>query len=303
MRIAFILFVLLQLHVVSRCQQIIPLYEGNIINSIQTPDEESIKEEGGIARISNISRPTLTTYIPAKPSAKGTAVIICPGGGYAINAIGHEGTMVAKKLNEAGITAFVLKYRLPSNKTMQNPEIGPLQDAQQAIKIVRSRAKEWGINAERIGIMGFSAGGHLASTAATHFTKSYIDNPSKISLRPDFMILLYPVISFQDSICHKGSRQRLIGEKPTPENIMLFSNELQVTSDTPPSFLVHASDDASVKPANSILFYLALLKYKVPSELHIYQNGGHGFGLTNKATKDQWFERCLAWLSANKWLE
>ena len=210
---------------------------------------------------------------------------------------------MARKFNEMGVAAFVLKYRIPNDATMINREIGPLQDAQQAIRMVRQRASEWKVKPNRIGIMGFSAGGHLASTAGTHFNNAVIENPGGVSLRPDFLILIYPVISFQDSIGHIGSRDQLIGKKPTAEKINFYSNELQVTKNTPPTFLVHASDDKGVKSENSIVFYQNLIKNKVPAEMHLYQGGGHGFGLNNKTTKDLWMDRCEAWLSMNDWLK
>ena len=284
-------------------QKIIPLYEGEIPNSKAAPDEEKFEDTNGIARISKISRPTLSVYLPPQEKSTGAAVIICPGGGYWINAISHEGTDVARKFNEMGVAAFVLKYRIPNDATMINREIGPLQDAQQAIRMVRQRASEWKVKPNRIGIMGFSAGGHLASTAGTHFNNAVIENPGGVSLRPDFLILIYPVISFQDSIGHIGSRDQLIGKKPTAEKINFYSNELQVTKNTPPTFLVHASDDKGVKSENSIVFYQNLIKNKVPAEMHLYQGGGHGFGLNNKTTKDLWMDRCEAWLSMNDWLK
>lgn len=183
--------------------------------------------------------------------------------------------------------------------TIVNREIGPLQDAQQAIKMVRQRAKEWNVDVNRIGIMGFSAGGHLASTAGTHFEKAVIPDSGTISLRPDFMILIYPVISFNDKITHMGSRDNLIGKQPSAEKIIEYSNELQVTAKTPPTFLVHASDDDAVKASNSVDFYESLLRYKVPAELHIYQKGGHGFGMNNKTTDDQWIDRCKNWMKSS----
>ena len=162
-----------------------------------------------------VSRPSLTIFLPPKEKATGAAVIICPGGGYANLAMGYEGTDVARRFNESGIAAFVLKYRIPNDSTMIDKEIGPLQDAQRALLLVRSRADEWGIDSNRIGIMGFSAGGHLASTAGTHFQKNYIANPDHITLRPDFMILIYPVISFNTPIAHMGSEQNLLGHHPS----------------------------------------------------------------------------------------
>ena len=297
----FFLATFLMTSITLSAQKVIPLYEGEIPNSRPGPDEEKT-ETDGIVRISKISKPTLSVYLPSLEKSTGAAVIICPGGGYWINAISHEGTDVAKKFNEIGMAAFVLKYRIPNDATMINREVGPLQDAQQAIKLVRLRAEEWKVDPNRIGIMGFSAGGHLASTAGTHFNNAVIENPKNISLRPDFMILIYPVISFQDSIGHLGSRDQLIGKKPTMEKINFYSNELQVTKNTPPTFLVHASDDNGVKSENSIVFYQQLIRNHVPAEMHLYQGGGHGFGLNNKTTKDNWMDRCEAWLAMNGWL-
>jgi acetyl esterase/lipase len=227
--------------------------------------------------------------------------VVCPGGGYGINAIKHEGTDVAELLISRGIAAFVLKYRLPNEKTMKDKSIGPLQDAQQAILLVRKRAKEWNVDPSKIGIAGFSAGGHLASTAGTHFQKSLVENPGHISVRPDFMILLYPVISFSDEIGHIGSRTNLLGDSPSTELIKLYSNELQVTDQTPPTFLMHAGDDESVKVSNSLRFYEALNQNGVPSELFIFPKGGHGFGLINPTSPDRWMDRCLDWMKSNGW--
>ncbi len=284
-------------------QTTIDLYPKEIPNSKPSGNDETTEVRDGISLVSKITRPTLTIYLPLKEKAGGTAVIICPGGGYWVNAISHEGMDVAKQFVEMGVTAFVVKYRIPNDATMIRKEIGPLQDAQQAIKIVRQRASEWNINPNRIGIMGFSAGGHLASTAGTHFKEAFIDNPEKISLRPDFMILIYPVISFNDSIGHIGSRNQLIGEHPSKDRVHYFSNELQITKETPPAFLIHASDDEEVKPENSLVFYEGLIKKKVPAEIHIYQRGGHGFGLNNETTSDSWFDRCKNWMASNGWVK
>ena len=178
-----------------------------------------------------------------------------------------------------------------------------LQDAQQAIRIVRERQQLIISILMRIGVLGFSAGGHLASTLGTHYKESKVSNEKKTSLRPDFMILIYPVISFQNDIGHRGSRDQLLGKNPTPQKIDLYSNELQITAETPPTFLVHASDDDVVVPANSVRFYENLLKHNVQAELHIYQRGGHGFGLNNKTTKDEWFLSCKNWMDSNGWLK
>lgn len=281
-----------------------PLYaENKVPGNLPTPDEEKSEANGGILRVSKIKTPTLTAYLPPADKANGTAVVICPGGGYSIVAIDHEGFKVAEKFNKMGVAAFVLKYRIPDKKNQTDPSIAPLQDAQQAILTVRTNAKKWNIDPVRIGIMGFSAGGHLASTAGTHFERSLVDNPGHISVRPDFMILIYPVISADVAITHSGSFKNLLGANASAEQLKLYSSEKQVTNQTPPTFLVHASDDGGVSPNNSIVFYQALLKNKIPAELHIYQNGGHGFGMHNATTKDEWMERCKNWLDKNGWLK
>jgi len=283
-------------------QQVMNLYEGAIPNSIPSKNEEKTDTAtAGFIVISKVSIPTLTAYLPAKEKASGAAVVICPGGGYGIVAAGHEGSEIALRFAENGIAAFVVKYRLPDSKIMPNKEIGPLQDAQRAIQLVREHANEWGIDPARIGLMGFSAGGHLASTAGTHFSKSYIDNAAHTSLRPDFLMLIYPVISFTDQIGHTGSRDNLLGKNPSAAKIKEYSNELQVTAQTPPTFLVHATDDNVVKVENSIQFYEALLKNKVPAELHIYEKGGHGYGLHNSTTSEDWMSSCLQWIRSNGW--
>jgi acetyl esterase/lipase len=284
-------------------QTTIPLYKnvpGSIIN--KNYHEKADTGSDGIIRISNVSIPEITIFKPAQSNQKNTAVIICPGGGYGILAFNLEGTEVAKIFNSWGITAIVLKYRLPDSSIMQNKLIGPLQDAQRAIQYVRENAGRLGIDPDKIGIMGFSAGGHLAATASTHFEKPVIENPESISLRPDFSILIYPVISFQDSITHLGSRENLAGPQPDKSIKDNFSNELQVNSKTPPAFLALAADDDVVKPENSIRYYEALLRYQVPAEMHIYQNGGHGFGVHNKATKESWMETLKHWMENNHFL-
>jgi acetyl esterase/lipase len=288
--------------VISRAQTVIPLYPGKIPNS--KPDKNLVEKseinKDGLLIISNVTVPTLTVYLSAK--SNGTAIIIYPGGGYSVLAAGHEGSDVAKAFNKIGITAFVVKYRLPDDRIMITPEIGPLQDAQRAVQLVRERSEEFKINPDKIGIIGFSAGGHLASSVGTKFLTSAIDNPAKINLRPDFMILLYPVISTDTTISHKGSFANLLGEKPSAEELLEYSSEKNVTDQTPPTFLVHASDDSGVNPKNSIVFCEALLNHHVNCELHIYQGGGHGFGLKNATTKDLWMDRLGNWLRMNGWL-
>ncbi|GAB3246963.1 hypothetical protein GCM10027347_02220 [Larkinella harenae] len=272
-------------------QQEIPLYAGAVPNT-KSSDVKEVRRPDGV--VSSVTQPTLSIFLPPKEKATGAAVIICPGGGYGVLVMKREGYEVAEAFNRMGVAAFVLKYRLPSEKTMLDQSIGPLQDAQQAIKTVRQRAAEWGVDPKRIGIMGFSAGGHLAATAGTHFKKPVIENPEGTSVRPDFMILIYPVISFRDEIGHTGSRKNLLGESPKPEQVTLFSNELQVDSSTPPAFLTHAGDDVGVSVKNSLVFYEALLKNNVPADLHVYTKGGHGYLKT--PAFDEWFGRIRHWM-------
>jgi acetyl esterase/lipase len=282
-------------------QPVLPLYPGDVPNSRPSAVQEtSITLANGGVRIANVTQPTLTVFAAPRDKANGTAVIICPGGGYVRLSIDHEGYDVARRLNEMGITAFVLKYRLPNALSQTDKATAPLLDAQQALRLVRQRAGEWQLDPERIGLMGFSAGGHLAATAGTHFARPLEPGPE--SVRPAFLVLLYPVISFADSLAHAGSRQSLVGETPTAAQLSLYSNERQVTARTPPTFLVHAQDDKSVPVQNSLAFYQACLRHDVPVEMHLYPRGGHGFGLHNKTTPDDWTERLRSWLTANGWL-
>ena len=299
----FLFFILVISIHISFAQKVIPLYK-QVPNSKPVPGyrEMAVTGKDGILRISKVSVPTITIFQPPKSPGNNAAVIICPGGGYGIIGYNTEGTDVAKVMNSWGVTAIVLKYRLPSDSIMKDKTIGPLQDAQRAIQYVRENAVQLKIDPERIGIMGFSAGGHLASTLSTHFDKAYIDNPKNTSLRPDFSILGYPVISFTDELTHLRSRDNLIGENPSLELIKEFSNELQVTDKTPPTFLVLAEDDNGVNPRNSISYYEALLKMNVPAELHIYQNGGHGFGAHNRTTKENWMQTLNHWMQHNNFL-
>lgn len=248
----------------------------------------------------SVTDPEIYIYKAPEAISSGTAVIICPGGGYSRLAYGHEGVDVAEWLNRNGITAIILKYRLPSDSIMTDKSIGPLQDAQEAIRIVRRRAAEWGIDPSKVGIMGFSAGGHLASTLATHFNEKLYEAPDTVSSRPDFEILIYPVISMIKSVTHNGSRNLLLGYNPDTTMVTHFSNQYQVTPETPPAFIVHSSDDPSVPVANSIGYYQALVENKVKVEMHIFQQGGHGFGLAvGKKTESQWPGMCINWLRTN----
>ena len=244
-------------------------------------------------------KPTLTIYLPPNEKATGAAVVICPGGGYGHLAMDHEGHQIAQWLNSFGVAGFILKYR-HRNSGAGYGHPAPLQDAQRAIRMVRSGAKKWSIDPARIGILGFSAGGHLASTAGTHFDNGKADAEDPVDragCRPDFMILIYPVISLAEWCAHAGSRQNLLGDKPESYLVENLSNEKQVTAETPPTFLVHTSEDEGVPAENSIYFYLALRKAKVPAEMHIYQKGRHGFGLGKEhGAVSSWPARCADWM-------
>ena len=295
------IFTLLMFATMTHAQTIIPLYRGAVPNSKPCAKKEDNSVAG---RVSGITNPCMYAFIPEKKDSAKTCVIICPGGGYARLAIDHEGYQVAQAFNKKGITAFVLKNRVPIDaECFENKETVALMDVQQAIKLVREGANEYGINPHNIGLMGFSAGGHLATTAGTHFNTVVIDNANNTSVRPDFLVLGYPVISFSDSLAHMGSRDNMLGKNPSAEKKELYSNELQVTTQTPPTFLIHAADDKTVKVDNSILFFMALQKNKVASEMHILQKGGHGFGLTNKAEPINWLDNLYPWMKANKFMK
>lgn len=237
-----------------------------------------------------------------RDDATRVAGITLPGGGYRGTSIVKEGHDVARAFNEMGVAAFVLKYRTPSPEYMSDRVRGPLQDAQQAIAAVRERAGEWNVDPRRIGVMGFSAGGHLAATAGTHFDQPVLAQWRDANLRPDFLMLIYPVISFSDGLTHKGSRQNLLGDAPSADLIRQYSNELAVTADTPPAFIVHAADDTSVVVGNSIRFFEALQMHGIPTQLIVYPGGGHGFGLNNATTTDRWIDRCRQWLLSQGWI-
>src|SRR5947209_10535510 len=245
-------------------------------------------------------RPNLTAFLPAPENATGTAVVVCPGGGYAGLADGHEGRDVAKWLNDRGVAAFMLRYRIAKGGRPTPLHPLPLQDAQRAIRTVRSRAKEYGIDPKRIGIWGFSAGGHLASTAATHFDSGRPDAADPVeraSCRPDFVILAYPVVSMESPPTHAGSRRNLIGANPDPKLLEELSNEKHVTKETPPTFIFQTDDDKAVPAENCVQFYLALRKAGVPAELHVYAHGRHGVGLApTDPVLSSWPDRLAAWM-------
>ena len=280
----FSIFTLLSFGFQLNAQEEIQLYKDGAKQSSGITEAES-KDQNNF--INNITDARMYAYIAPKETATGAAVLICPGGGYGGVSSDKEGSEIAIWFNQIGISAFVLYYRMPNG----HYEI-PLQDAQTALKIIHRGAKKWNISTTKIGIMGFSAGGHLASTAGTHFK-------TKIQ-RPDFMILAYPVVTMKKDLTHSGSRNNLLGTNPSEELVNQYSNELQVTKETPPAFIVHAIDDTVVPIANSEQLLKALLDNKVPAELHKYDVGGHGFGMRkNNIPADKWPDLLKDWLIKN----
>ena len=301
MKLFFVSLTSLFLFQMTQAQNItLPLWPAGKVPNFQKSEEVETTESTEIVRISKVQTPEIAVYIPAKRNSTGQAVVICPGGGYAILAYDWEGTDIAKLLNSKGITAIVLKYRLPSTKSSITPHLTPLMDAKRAMRIVRANADKWGIKKNNIGIMGFSAGGHLASTLATHFDegdKNSKDSIEQQSSRPDFAVLIYPVISMDPKIAHMGSRTNLIGEHPDSAMAKQYSNELQVTKQTPPTFLLHATDDGAVPVENSLRFYEACKTNGVPVEMHIFPKGGHGFGLAiGQGALESWPDLLVAWM-------
>ena len=278
-----------------------PLYK-TIPNNIPTKNQEAESMNAGILIIEKVSIPSYQYFRVATDNTKRPCVIICPGGGYSILAAGHEGTDLANYFNSIGVNALVLKYRIPNAENQIDKSIAPLQDAQQAILLARTNADSWGIDENKIGIMGFSAGGHLASSLATHYNDIKIDNPSKISLRPDFQLLIYPVISFGPE-GHEGSRINLMGnanDDKTQKAIHYYSNEKQITKDTPPAFLVHSKDDDVVPVANATDYFDNLIANKVPAELYLYEKGGHGYGMKNPTSEILWTSVMKTWMQKSK---
>lgn len=276
-------------------QEFIPLWPaGKMPNTQGLKLKDSITNE----RVYQVGTPGMYSFFPSTQENKGAAVIICPGGGYERLAYVISGTQLAKWFNIMGVSAFVLNYRLPNSPDLKEREKGPLQDAQRAIKIVRNNAAKWGIKADKIGIQGSSAGGHLASMAGTfsNDVSSIGDALDNVSARPDFMILVSPVIDM-GKYAHKGSLKNLLGEKPTAEQIVKYSTQLQVTATTAPCFIADAFNDRSVDPHNSLLFYQALLEHKVVSSLHIFPQGGHAIALRNNpGSAEMWTELCEGWM-------
>ncbi len=268
--------------------QTIPLWDSNVPGALGDTENDI---------------PVLYQYQAETTNKTKTAIIICPGGGYATLAMDHEGHQIARWLAGLGIDAFILRYRIPAHGY---PHPIPMEDGMRAIRLVRSHSRQWGIDTNKIGIIGFSAGGHLASTIGTHWDNGDVyatDSVEQVSSRPDFMALVYPVISFTTEYTHQGSKERLLGENPDPETVRLLSNELQVDQNTPPTFLVHTSEDQTVPSENSVLFYLALKKAKVPAELHIFEQGHHGLGLGSQGMPfSNWPELFREWMLAMHFL-
>lgn len=275
------------------------LWPGGVPGAVHNPQytEETLKIETGAERIFRITDPTIAVFLPTKVKANGTAVVVCPGGGYVRLAMDHEGSQIATWLTDAGITCVLVKYRMPSDSAMIDKAIGPLQDVQEAIRVTRRHAAEWHIDPHRIGIMGFSAGGHLAASASTRYDEQ-VYACDTTSARPDFSILMYPVISMQAGVTHNGSRQHLLGNDPSPAAVDRASNELRVTPQTPIAFIVHSTDDGVVVIENTIRYLQALKKNNVAAEVHIFERGGHGYGLATSrmSTERGWPDLCFAWL-------
>lgn len=283
--------------------EIFPLWATSIPNAIHDSKYEEIQSfEGAVLNsVSKVTLPTLTVYRPKNPN--GTSIIIFPGGGYQNLSINKEGYKVAEWLNTLGITAIVLKYRLPSDRIMKDKRVGPLQDAQEAVRFVRRHTEQWTLKKDKIGVLGFSAGGHLAATLSTQYDAPVYEASESISAKPDFSILLYPVISMKEDMTHQGSKINLLGKTPDLESIQNYSNELKVNAATPVTFLVHAVDDKAVPYQNSLDYFTALNKNNVPAELHLYQKGGHGFGLGKEDTSQYWTQPCEAWLRELSFLD
>lgn len=278
----------------------IALWGDYIPNYKEVGEKDVLNNDADMEHYRVITKPDISVYLPAKKNRTGQAVLIIPGGGYGVVVHKWEGTDIAKWLNANGIIGIVLKYRLPYEKSNIVRDKSPLLDASRAMKLIRANAEKWHIDKNNIGVMGFSAGGHLASTLGTHYDRDGnegIDDIDAISSRPDFMVLMYPVITMDAAFTHMGSRKNLIGENPSQELIDYYSNEKQITENTPTTFLVQASDDDVVPVENSIRFYESLHKHGVKAEMHIYEYGGHGFALANgKGYLESWKDRCIDWL-------
>ncbi|WP_440135561.1 alpha/beta hydrolase [Chitinophaga sancti] len=284
-KLLFLFLTATYLPLMIHAQEIIPLYKDSIPGALPA----------------KIEMPDLTIYLPKEVKHPTTGILIIPGGGYGFVSSTKEGSEIASYFAKKGVAAFVLKYRLPSDATMREKKTGPIQDAQRALQIIRLNAEKWGVDNNKIGVIGFSAGGHLASTLGTHFNKSFITKDATTSLRPDFMILVYPVITMKQELTHAGSRMNLLGKAATEEDVNYFSNEEQVTPTTPPTYLTHAGDDKVVSVQNSIAFYQALLKNHVSAEMLLVPQGDHGFIFQIK--QEEYMDPIFLWMRKGGWLD
>lgn len=283
---------------------IIPLWPKTAPDQLENGEKESDKTEN-IRWVRNVQYPVIEVYLPSPPNATGKAILIFPGGGYGGLAYDWEGTDFAKAFNSKGIAGIVVKYRLPISKSIiKNRHEVPLQDAQRAMRLVRSMAKTWSINPNKVGIMGFSAGGHLASSLGVHYNEEVYekqDAADEMDARPDFMALIYPVITLDGAHTHMGSRNALLGDNQQESVVNRFSNEKHVNPKTPPTFLLHATDDQAVIVENSLLFFKALKEHDVPVTMHITPTGGHGFGLAlEHPILKEWMNWFFDWLDATE---
>jgi acetyl esterase/lipase len=277
-----------------------PLYEDGIPNSKPAPDRETSSSQWlNMKFLYYVSRPTYTVYLPPASRACGAAALVFPGGGYGALSWDMEGQWIAQALQDRGVAAILVKYRLPSEETMVDKTIGPLQDAQEAILQTRRHAAAWGIDLSKIGAIGFSAGGHLASMLGTQFEPALVANPDHVSLRPDFLILVYPVISFAQGRVHPDMRRALIGDKPSPNIVQKFSSELHVSAQTPSTLLIGSSNDSAVHFDHLLDFYRALREHNVPAQLVLFDRGEHGFF---QLRRGEWLDPMWAWMRRNGYL-
>jgi acetyl esterase/lipase len=277
-------------------QEVLNLYkDGKIPNAIKADNTEII--ENGIAK--NVSIPQLLVYKPKSANSNKTAVLICPGGGYSVLVMGRA-IEIAEELTKNGVTAFVLKYRLPNDKWVEDKSIAPIQDAQTAMQIIRKQYKKWDINPNKVGVMGLSAGGHLAASLSYLYDHNFTSKKKNTNLRPDFSLLMYPVVTMDTTFAHMGSRTSLLGENPASKKQELFSLEKNVNADAPPTYILHANDDKTVPIENSLMLYEALRANKVPVDMHVFSSGAHGFNMG--VAKNRWLPLFIEWLSANAYL-
>jgi len=296
-----IVLTVLLFSIVTKAQNfVIPLWNSNMPNYQEVGEVELLKSESSTEHHKLVTKPDISVFLPSKNNRTGQAVLVIPGGGYHAIACIKEGDDIAKWLNSNGIVGIVLKYRLPNAKSNIISHKSPLLDASRAMKIIKENAEKWHIDENNIGVMGFSAGGHLAATLGTHYDKDEKPQSAKIdsiSSRPDFMVLMYPVITMDERFTHMGSRKNLLGENPSQELVDYYSNEKQVSAETPPTLIFHTTDDAAVPVENSTAFYKALNEKNIDSEMHIFQHGKHGFALANgKGNLELWKSICIAWL-------